>query len=153
MRRLLVLLALSVACGLAASGCGGEEITKEQYVDEAAAPLGEVDAALSALGSSSPDDLASEAARAQAALLAAAATLEQIDAPAELRAAHDLLVEGVRELAGGLDGILTGPAGDVASTVDRIESLPALEKLDRARERFSQEDVTLEFGQPAPAGP
>lgn len=150
MRRLLVLLALSVACGLAASGCGGEELTKEQYVDEAAAPLGAVDDALTALGSSSPDDLASEANRAQAALLAAAAALEQIDAPEALREAHDLLVDGIRELAGGLDGIVTGPPEDVESTVERIASLAALEKLARARERFEQEDVTLEFGEPPP---
>jgi len=139
-----------LACALAASGCGGEELTKEQYVEQAAGPLGDVDTALTALEDAPPSELAAEADRAEAALLAAAASLEQIDAPEALREAHDLLVEGLRELAGELDPVLAGPAADVAGTVERIESLPALEKLGRARERFGQEDVTLEFGEPQP---
>jgi hypothetical protein len=145
-----VLVAIAIVGSLALAGCGGEELTKEQYVEQAAASLGSVDSALAELQDASAATLVSEVDRAETALLAAAAALQEIDAPEELREGHRLLVEGIRELAGELLSVLTAPVGDVADTVERIESLPALEKLARARERFAQEDVTLELGKPPP---
>jgi hypothetical protein len=136
---------------LIAAGCGGEELTKEQYVEATAAPLGSIDTALLRLELASPDELGPMAAQTEGALLTAADRLETIDAPEELREAHDLLVDGVRELAAELESLLGGSPDDVEAAVEQIMSLQALEKLDRARERFAQEDVVLEFGSSQPA--
>ena len=148
MSRPPVLLFAAVA-GLAAvlAGCGGKAVSKEDYVQALATPLGQVDAALTLMVGKSPNELAAAAAQTRQGLLAAAGTIEAIEPPERLFEAHSLLVEGIRGLAGEVGDLARqSPSAEISDMLDRIEKLPSVAKLQQAEGLFAREDVTLEIG-------
>lgn len=138
------------------AGCGGKAVSKDEYVQAVALPLGQVDAALRLLESAPPGELEAAAAQARQGLLAAADELEAIDPPERLFEAHRLLLEGTRELAREVEEVARQNASaETADTLDRVKGLPSLATLQQAQELLAREDVTLEIGQsplPTPTG-
>lgn len=144
--RFLVLLALAAAV----AGCG-REVSREEYVQAVAAPLGQVDAALRIVEAASPDELPAAAEQARARLLAAADALDAIEPASGLSEAHRLLRGGVRELAGDVVEIARrGLSQAIPATLDAIQALPSLKKLQRAQELYAREEVTLVIGSTLP---
>jgi hypothetical protein len=138
---------VAVCLAVALAGCG-KAVSKSEYVQSVAGPLGQVDAALRLVEAAEPEGLADAAAAARPLLLAAADDLDEIDRAKGLSEAHNLLVEGVRELADDIvDVAAESASGDIPALLDAIAALPSLQKLQRAQELFAREEVTLELGQ------
>ncbi len=142
------LLALLLAAGLAAVAAGcGKAVSKGDYEQAVAPLLGQVDAALSLVEGASAGELAAAAEEARPLLLAAADGLDGVGAPKGLSEAHNLLVEGIRELADDVVEVAGASSSQgIPEVLDAIAAMPSLEKLQRAQELFAREEVTLEIG-------
>jgi len=142
--RVLVLL---LAVGLAAAAGCGKAVSKGEYEQAVAGPLGQVDAALRLVESATPDGIAAAAEEARPLLLSAADSLDEVGAPKGLSEAHGLLVEGIRELADDVVEVAGASASQgIPEVLDAIAAMASLEKLQRAQELFAREGVTLEIG-------
>ena len=151
MPRAPVLLALLAGCAALAAGCGGKQVSREEYVQTLAAPLGRVDAALALMEAAPPEGLEAAALQARQGLLAAAGSIEAIEPPERLFEAHELLVAGIRGLAGEVEELARQSlSAEIPDVLDRIEQLPSVAKLQQAQELFAREDVTLEIGSESP---
>jgi hypothetical protein len=138
-----VLAAIIVAAG---AGCG-KAVSKGDYEQAVAPLLGQIDSALRLVESATPDDIAAAAEEARPLLLSAADGLDEVGAPKGLSEAHNLLVDGIRELADDVVEVAgASSAQDIPEVLDAIATMPSLEKLQRAQELFAREEVTLEIG-------
>lgn len=110
MRRRSTMLALALACATAFGACGGsDEQSKAEYGESMRATMSNLTEAYgdaSTASGEAGDDVAATVRQLRASQLAlrdAGNQLDDIEPPEELAAAHEDLVEGVREMADAVD--------------------------------------------------
>jgi hypothetical protein len=125
--------------GLAAAllaGCGGEDrLTKPEYEQKVRSEYAKVQAAFQATAGAPTKELAARIGEAQSRLRAAAEALEGVEPPEDVEREHEELVEGMREYAEDLDGLLEGvEKGDATAIETFNESIPRNEAIERMAE-------------------
>lgn len=127
---LALLLALT-ATALLAAGCGGGDLSEEEYGEQLRSTMAELEAAYGTAGSAidpegsggggggtrSVGDVVEELRSTQVALRDAGNRLASIEPPTELGDEHDDLVAGVRDMADAVDLLIE--AQEVAATNQR----------------------------------
>lgn len=136
---------------LALAGCGGGEVTREEYGRELRDTMAELEAAYGRAGAAArgePDasrsvgDVVAELRASQVALRDAASRLEAIEPPADVASEHRNLVRGVREMADAVD-LLVEAQRVAAQDPERAEQLARRFASDQSFERVEAAAANL----------
>jgi hypothetical protein len=150
MRRLL---SLGLVVGVVAAGCGGGgETSKEDYGKELGKAAAKADQTLADIPSeagqdTSPKEAGDRLERSAAALDDAAKRMDGVDPPADAKAAHRELVDGLHELAGVLRKSATAArnndAAGLAKTLQDPAAGDAFKKIADARKELEAKGIKV----------
>lgn len=156
-----VVIPCLAALALIAAGCGGDEVSKDEYESSVRSAGTALEKTFGSLGSSlsdssSPEDAAKELEQGADALDKAAGDLGDIEAPSEIEDAHDDVVEGLAALADEFrEGAKAAAGGDVDSLVEfatSLQSSAAVRKITAAGEKIESEGYSFESERSAGSG-
>jgi outer membrane murein-binding lipoprotein Lpp len=147
--------ALAAVAGILLAGCGSqkhEPLSKPAYERELRAAIGVLNSDLTKLGpaaEAAPKQVAGRIEQIQEAIRGAADRLDKVEPPADIRDAHEQLVDGLRELADEFDesreAAEKGNAEELREAQESLERTASARKLRRAIGRIQDAGYDVGF--------